>query len=330
MKTENRTINNNEVSCQVLTCYRHLTPTGDNNTVIPGGFANDVTVNVKAAKNDTKINPQFSACMEYGKWDGTCDVHKIYEKKTTTTETVTVSAAPKYNIQIAGTTSYKDTFNFNSGKDTALNRDKGMVPGRIFRLGITLQVYNDNPAKHFKGVELPDGSDITFDLKLKSTYNGDKEANVDVTKTYTPLIWSVDANAWTEYNGTNADGRVLKDIESCSAYEYAPWNGHDYPDSYDEKSCLDGGEWSAVQIGETVNVTVKNYKVDLDKIPTKNAIATDVKYGEDLGIGYFSSGEFWVVQPFNLIGSTSDTYDIITAYGDGSFVTDVDVINNVY
>lgn len=331
LEIENRIINSKTISCQVLTCYKHLLPSDGNQSVIPGAFQNTVTINVKSTTNGKQIAPEFSACMEHGKWDGTCPDHRKEEKRTVTADTVTVSAAPKYNIQIGGTSSYMDTFDFNTGIDAAPNKGKGEIAGRIFKLGVTLQVYNDNPAKHFKGIELPDGSDITFQLKLTSKYSGAtvEASNIDVTDTYTPLLWSADANSWTNDGDTNADGRVLKDPWGGCVSDYAPWTGHDNPAYSDDKTCLDGGLWSAVQNGDTVTVTVKNYKVDVDSIPTKNGSGAEVKYGEDLGIGCFSSGEFWIVQPFNKNNSTntSTSYDIVNQYGQGAFTTSVDAIN---
>ena len=47
-------------------------------------------------------------------------------------------------------------------------------------------------------------------------------------------------------------------------------------------------------------------------------------YGADKGIGVFSAGEFWVVQPFNQLGNdTTDSaqYQIIKEYGQGAFYT---------
>ena len=170
-----------EKECQVLTCYKLLLPSEGNHSVVPGDFGENVTIYVKGMKNGAKFAPIISAAMEGGAWDGPCsnEEHKIdgqpaVEKKSVTAEAAEVTAAPKYNIQVKGDSSYADDFWFQGDdawmqqyKDVAANTDiVKPLPGRSMKLGITLQLYNDNASKGLKGIELPDGSPITFDLKL--------------------------------------------------------------------------------------------------------------------------------------------------------------------
>lgn len=312
LKTETRKIDEVNTECRVLTCYKHLIKT--DGTVVPGEFENNLTVKVKSMKNGDEFAPIINATMEYN-----------YETKSVTADVVKVSATPRYNIQIGGHTAYKDTFDFSTGNATAQSYGDGYnignVTGRVVKLGLVLQLYNDNPAKGFKGIELPSG-DITFDLELDVNYtytdSGGVKQTVDVNSKdkYMPRLWSCDANVWTNYGASNADGRVLKDSSGCEA-NLAPYNKNT---DGDYNSCYNGGSWTATQSGNTISITVKNYEIDIDKMPTRNGDrANKDYYGFNLGIGCFSAGEIWVVQPFNKIGDTGavteNDLDILKDYG---------------
>ena len=86
------------------------------------------------------------------------------------------------------------------------------------KMGVILQLYNDNASKGIKGIELPDGSPITFDIEVGSQYtiNTDNSPSgkpqgtkVDTSDVYTPLLWSCDGNLWTTFGEKNSDDRVL-------------------------------------------------------------------------------------------------------------------------
>ena len=339
LTTETRTIDGKETQCQVLTCYKQLLPSGDHPSVVPGTFGEMVVVNVKSMKNGDTFAPVFSACMEYGTWEGNCTTHSKLEKATVVADEVKVSAAPKYNLRIYGTSSYKSTFDFSTGNGTAQaygdGYNKGNVTGRVAKYGIVVQLYNDNASKGLKGIELPEG-DITFDLKVSSQYTindpndtgynqGDK---INTTTTYLPLLWSCDGNVPTASGSSNSDGRVLYDSHG-SAQALAPYNS-----GGGANACNKGGTWKATQNDDTIHVTVSGYEINIDSMPTSQGDTThgnDGYYGVDLGIGCFSAGELWLVQPYNKIGSTSDNegpeFDVVKDYGEGKFDTSVQVIN---
>ena len=335
LTTETRSINGVDTQCQVLTCYKRLLPSENHNSVVPGAFGENVTVNVKSMKNGDTFAPIFSAAMEHGTWEGNCSTHNNQEKYSVQADEVKVSAAPKYNVQIGGASSYKGTFVFNTGNSTAQGYGDGYnigsVVGRVIRIGLTLQLHNDNASKGFKGIELPNGDPITFDISLGSSYrintpnSGYTQGQVvSVTDAYMPRLWSCDGNAWTGYGQANGDGRVLYDDRGC-ADQYAPWN-----QGNDIYSCYRGGSWIATQQGSTVHVTVSGYQINVDKMPTKNA-DTGGAYGPELGIGCFSAGELWIVQPYNKIGSTGTNpgpeFDIVQDYGQGAFTTNITAMN---
>ena len=239
--------NNTYTNCQVFTCYKHLVLTPGATSGIPGAFTNNLTINVKSMKNGDKITPIIIATPELNANGG-------YTLTMTKDDTnaVTVSAAPRYNVKLAGGPSYKGTFDFTTGNDKAQNKDAENVVGRAMKFGVTLQLYNNGNNKGFKGIELPTGP-ITFDLKLTSKYGAAENTATDVTTNYTPLLWSCDYNSWTAEGNPNSDGRTFQDFTGC-AYEYAPWTNENgwYGD---DKTCFHGGGWSATQAGDTISVT---------------------------------------------------------------------------
>lgn len=219
LKTENRYIGGVQTNCQVLTCYMHLLPSSGNTAVVPGDFGTNLTVNVKSMKNGDKFAPILSAAMEYGTWDGNCETHNKAEKQTVTAQEVTVSAAPKYNIKIDGTYSDKDTFNFSTGNSTAqaygegyINSGNNSAVGRLIRMGIVIQLYNDYPSKGFRGIELPNGEPITFDVALDTKYRPDTNTettqDIDVNGNFMPRLWSCDGIAWAVI-GTPASAKSI-------------------------------------------------------------------------------------------------------------------------
>ncbi len=342
--TETREIDGEEKKCQVLTCYKQLLPSEGNQSVVPGDFGENLTISVKGMKNGEKFAPIISAAMEGGAWDEPCDKeeHEIdgkpaVEKKTVIADEVEVTAAPKYNIQVKGDSSYADDFYFQGDeewmekyRDIAANTDiEKPLPGRAMKLGITIQLYNDNASKGLKGIELPDGSDITFDLELSSKYkintpneNSDyKKDQVIEDSSYAPLLWSYNEVDWKEFGSTNKDGRRIDD--RLKATPYAPYNRGD-----SKNACFDGGNWTASQEGDTVHITVSDYKIDTQKMPSLNGDGgTGVTY--DKNVGCFSAGEIWLIQPFNKKegDGVKPNYDIVKTYGQGSFATTAEARN---
>ena len=320
-----------ENGVQTLVAYKHLE--NDGNTVVPGTFGENLTVRVKGMANGAEVKPAIRAYI-----DGAA------EQATDVAETVTVSAAPSYNIKVKGNTSYKDSFNFNTGNTTGsqiaanygIAGDK-LVPGRLMNFAVCLELYNNKPDKGFKGIEIPNGSPITFKLKLSSKYRintpnagseftAGQEIAADAVG-YMPLLYSADGNMLQAYGTANGDGRVLYD-DTNAVVKGAPYNV-----GGNENSCFNGGTWSAVQqrnedgtpTGEVL-VTVSGYEINVDKMPTMDGDRSSEvgAYGADKGIGVFSAGEFWVVQPFNQLGNdTTDSaqYQIIQEYGQGAFYT---------
>ncbi len=336
--TETREIDGEEKECQVLTCYKHLLPAEGSLSVVPGSFGNNLTVYVKSMHNGETFAPMISAAMEGGTWEGECEKEEhrtdggkpVMEKKTAPAEPVTVTAAPKYNIQLDSESSYRGVFDFQGDEawmeqygNVAANTDIGTpIPGRMMKLGITLQLYNDNPAKGLKGIELPEGP-ISFDLNVSSAYSptsgSEQGEQFDTTKDYMPLLWSYGENRYVEYGESNTDGRTLYDKSGC--LELAPYFEHD--ENREGSDCKDSGNWTAKQDGSKIHITVSDYAIDLEHMPTKNLTGGAELYGDH--IGCFSAGAIWLVQPFNKqdseTGSEGPEYDVIKEHGPGAFAT---------
>lgn len=336
LTTETRTIDGVETECQVLTCYKHLLPSEGHASVVPGEFGENVTVNVKMMKNGDTLSPIFSAAMEYNTWDGTCaqEGHGT-EKKSVVADGIRISATPKYNVQLktAFATEARMTFDFNSGKTTALNYGIGQVPGRIYTIGITLQLYNDSQDKGMRGVELPQGP-ITFDIKLSSEFRPNYSTTTttipgtptDVTKDYTPLVWSFDeqSRAW------NWDRDTSMTSYSLAFGSKTPLNRPDGRSDARDYSCYNGGNWSAVQNGDTVTFTVTDYEFDgsFPCVGVDEALSNATFYNKETGlrnIGCFSAAELYIIQPFqrnttgaNVLDDFSTGGAYAQSYGNGS------------
>ena len=343
LTTETRMIDGKETECQVLTCYKLLRPASGNISVIPGNFGENLTIYVKSMHEGDTFAPIISAAMEGGTWDGECgneehivDGKPAIEKKTVEAEPVRVTAAPKYNIRLQSESSYRDVFEFQGDEDwmqqygeKAANTDiNNPIPGRLMKLGIVLQLYNDNAAKGLKGIELPQGP-ISFDLELSSVYTptstSEHGGTVDTTETYTPLLWSYGENREVKYGEQNTDGRVLKDERGC--LELAPY--HEHVEEREGSDCRDSGTWNASQESNIIHITVDGYEIDLSHMPVRNQPDGTELYGAN--IGCFSSGAIWLVQPFNKTTTNTSPdgpeYDVIKDYGAGAFATTAEAKN---
>lgn len=344
LTTTTRTIDGKEKECQVLTCYKFLEPAEGSTSVVPGNFGENLTVYVKSMKNGETFAPIISAAMEGGTWDGPCKNEEhtengeaAIEKKTVIPEPVTITAAPKYNIKLDSETSYSDIFDFQGNEawmaeygEKAANTDiENPIPGRLMKLGITLQLYNDNAAKGLKGIEFPEGP-ISFDLELLSQYTptstSEQGTQIDTTEDYMPLLWSYGENREIRYGEQNTDGRVIKDQRAC--LELAPYFEHN--EDREGSDCWDSGTWNAVQEGKTIHITVSDYEINLDHMPIKN-FPTGKEQLYFANVGCFSSGGIWLIQPFNKkISETAPEgpeYDVIKDHGAGAFATTVKATN---
>ena len=269
--TETRNIGGVDTTCQVLTCWRDLPQNKDNGIALPGENSVNVIVKVKGMANGATLQPIFSAAMEYNTWEGTCETHNAAEKKTVTGDPVTVSAKPKYNAVIRTVDLYavKNHFDFdNTGNELAANKGVGEYYGRVIPVGVTIELYNDDSSKGLKGIELPDGNPITFNINVSSVYRTDGGATITTTDAdgYQPLLWSYEGHA---SNGTQLDGRL-----SGSTVRYAVACAPANKGRVNYMYCVDGGKFQAVQAGSEIQVTISDYKIDTSHFP-KETYAND-------------------------------------------------------
>lgn len=235
-----------------------------------------------------------------------CAEHGSAEAVSFAADPVTVSAVPRYNVQIknGGTTDcqYLGTFNFDTGEDFAPNKGIGKVYGRMGAYGVTLMMLGKD-GQGMRGLEFPDeNTPIQFDLNVSSTFNA-KKVSHDNTEIRKPLLWSLDQQMSSAENRWNSDHRKLLCTGTKATFA-APLNkGKDLA-----TTCYDGGTWSQ-QTDEngTIHVTVQGFKINVDHFPQMDTgnLKTYTYYDPAVQKNYweiekacFSAGEVWLIQPY--------------------------------
>ena len=240
-----------------------------------------------------------------------CSKHKEVEYKGFAAPEIYVTS--RLNLNVSFVNGYYTQnqvlgeFDFNTGNEDAFNKGKGVKEGRIIGYGANLQVVSKGNGQGLRGVQFPDGRPITFDINISNAYLGDSGVSHS-TAGFEPLVWSADEN--TDSRQTK-NGRQLNDLHQAMVITI-PKNRKtvNYPDP---RSCLDGGNWDVVmsEDGKTLHVTVSDYKFDLSSIrsfPSMIPASSDgnyvyynpeqVKNYWDIPTACFSTGRFYVVQPF--------------------------------
>lgn len=314
-----------------------LAEPGDGNPAAIGNSYQELNIalRVLAMTQGDTVKPQFTFWLEgndvpkpeEGLVTGSshsCAEHSEEEYKTITTPGVSVTSAPRFNVRIVnghpGVNQTVGTFDFSTGNELAQNKDAGVKEGRIQAFGVVIQIARKSPQHGLRGCELPDGSPITFDLSLTSSYRTDEGETITPDDAYAPLLWSIDGNL--QGNGTQSDGRDLSMVGVRRSY-YIPTNEYEDRES---SSCFNGGKWKGVQSGGTIQVTISDYGVDLEHLPYNNIIDPPTTYQYynpntiggywDIQTACFSAGEIWVVQPFY----DSEGNYIADKYDSGTFL----------
>ena len=292
----------------------------------------NIALRVLAMTQGDTVKPQFTFWLEGNDVpkDGlvtgsncSCAAHDEQEYKTITAPDVSVTSAPRFNVRIVnghdGANQAIGTFDFSTGNDLAQNSDVGTKEGRIQAFSAVIQIVGKSPQHGLRGCELPDGSPITFELSLTSSYRTDKGETITPDDAYAPLLWSIDGNL--QGNGKQSDERDLSMVVAQRSYNI-PTNEYE---SYEYSSCFNGGKWGGTQSGETIQVTISGYAVDLEQLPYNNIVdsATTYRYYNpnnisgywDIQTACFSAGEIWVVQPF----CDNEGKNIADQYGSGTF-----------
>lgn len=320
-------------SCQVLRGSYLLEPNEKNENAIGESYQElSIMIRVLAMKNGTSVQPFFTYWLDHcqvpegGMVTGSgavCAEHQEQEYKTITPPPVTVTAAPRYNIQIKTCderAQYVDNFCFNTGNSYAMNQDAGAIYGRIHVLGITIQMVGKTAEQGLRGCELPDGNALGFQINLTSEFCGNNGESHTVTDTYTPLVWSMEGNNKNDHTKQQYDERII-----TGAYKFAAGGAPFNKDNYDYYTCADGGIWTGSQKGNTVFVQVSGYSIDLNRLPYTDSNSNQSKYVYydpnsiknywNVQNACFSAGELWVVQPFY----DKDGSYVVDQYGTGTF-----------
>jgi len=246
---------------------KRLLVNGESGEAIPGTGTLSSGIKVYAAPNGTKIQPEFNIWMEGNPEE---------QKKSFTSEAVTVSAAPNYNVQLVGDEGheYLGYYDMSTGK-IAGKPTADSVYGRIQRYAVVIQLYNDYKAKGLKGIEFPQG-DITFDVRVSmeiTKKEGDQTITEDVTDNpdseYQVHLWDYMENSNGHYLYQKGHhGRWMGQPGISFPAWYGPCNmildnGGNPPD----RSCYNGGNITLTQDETEPNVyhcTVSGYQFDYE------------------------------------------------------------------
>ena len=319
--------------CQVLRGSYLWEPSDENPSAIGESYQElTLVVRALALKNGDTLKPEFTFWLDHNDVpeDGlvtgsghSCSVHNEEEYKTIDAPDVSVTSAPRFNVRIvnghSGVNQTVGTFDFSTGNELAQNRDAGTKEGRIQAFSAVIQIVGKSPQHGLRGCELPDGSPITFDLSLTSSYRTDKGETITPDEAYAPLLWSIDGNL--EADGEQSDDRDLSMVTTKRSYNI-PTNEYEGRES---SSCFNGGDWKGLQSGGTIQVTISDYEVDLEQLPYNNIVDSPTTYRYynpntiggywDIQTACFSAGEIWVVQPFY----DSEGKYIANQYDSGTF-----------
>ena len=327
------------VMSQVMTGKRYLVAIPPNPTAFPGSGNLIAVMRVLNMHDGNIVAPKFKVWLNHNHLEGVCPIHNRIEPKSLDTAVdaapVTVTCELRLNVQLRDVPEYYTNgvldYDFSIGNDLAMNKTAGIVNGRIVGYGITLQLYNLDPADGLKGVAVPIGP-ISFDVDLISEYQK-KDGTIisNLPAIYTPLVWSYEANiACGHVYAPQKDGRPINSVsQSCCALGAAPHHGyainHPPMGTYSPKTgagnVWNGGTWSGVQNGRKVSFVIQDYIVNPNWFPNPNAgnnASTYFNPAEGVrssNIGCFSAGELFVIVPF---GNNDDYLEDV--YGEGRVI----------
>ena len=311
---------------QQVTGRRLLQNTEAGNT-IPGTGTLSVGLQVKMAPNGQVLKPSFTIWME----------GNPKEDKRTVSDTVTVSAAPKYDLAVSRNTSADILayYNAESGQASSARKDASDMYGRLQGYAISLSLHNDTAEKGLKGIEIPQGT-ITFDLRMSETRNGE---DVSYEPEYQPFFWDYRMNTGTAHKGTF--GRDMTPLGQNIA-SYTTWQNNMPLNKRGNalSSCYDGGTMTIVSDETDANllhVTLKDYAFDIENLQFPDRDSSDRAKTIADNIGYFSVGYVQTICRFpanvseieNVVIGLSATNLKATALSGDIVTEDVVTTNNV-
>ena len=231
-------------------------------------------------------------------------------------ETLTVSAAPSYNVSVDynNTLAYTGYFDLENGVEATeaaylAAKEPGytgspIVYGMIQGYGVTLELYNDPTGKGLKGIELPKGA-ISFDLSFQGqTYMNGTPLPGGASA---PYIWAYKGNDTNAY-GMSLDGQSVNmnwnDADDLTQTSHYAYNAAPYNNGGGANACFNGGVWRmtgsqpAGETAETVaHVTVSGYVFDTSTYPTQNSDGKSDSTLASSAVKAFSAGYVQVLFP---------------------------------
>ena len=280
--TESETKDKTKTVVRQTLTGRRLLENKSNDDRVPGAGQLSVGIAVKGAANGTKIHPSFKIRAAGTAIEKTCEP-----------QVVTVSAAPRYNIEVKDNwyTNRNIIYADEKAGTVQLQEADGMKKGRIYGRSVALALWNTSADKGLKGIELPQG-DITYDIQTTATLNGSESTD---NGDWGVTLWDYKENLTSTRNGHLGKQMLLfgEDRSHYGAY-------NSVTNEWGDPKCsvYNGGTISTVldksnpSIG---HVTISNYAFDTDNFRFPVFVnpyeeATYPKYPAN--IGYFSVGYF--------------------------------------
>ena len=278
-----------------------------------GTVYRSLAISVKGMNNGDLIKPSFTA------WVGGNEENE-QNPKSCSSKTLTVSAAPRYNVLLKRNSqlAYTSYFDTESGEETTEEEVKKLqdaggdtshiVYGTMLGYGITLQMYNNKTNKGMRGLQVPTG-DIQFDV----SFGGELVMNGSTLgENSAPYAWAYKANEngetgisfKDEENTVNVDWNDEDDYTKTTTYG---WDAAPYNTGNSAIGCYSGGFWKGAlkqrnETGDkrlTLHFTVSNYSVASSG---PSATANGSWDNQVRGNGYinsFSAGYVQVLYPFD-------------------------------
>ncbi len=278
----------------------------------------NIYVTVRHMKNGDTFKPTFTAWIE-GNEDNTDHPAACASKM------LTVSAAGRYNLTLLSNNalSYTGYFDLETGQEAAQNEyykpgQDHVVHGTMLGYGVTVEMYNNDPAKGIKGLELPT-DELEFDLRMRGGLYLNGEPITDSSgeqMTKAPYIWAYKENSFADTGrplgaasiavNMNWDDEDELAFPSRSANNAAPLNKSGGV-AAGANSAYSGGNWlllgnqPAAGDGETVmHIRLKGYAFDKmeNANPTLSDNGTNGLPWSPGHVKAFSAGYIQVIFPF--------------------------------
>ena len=290
-------IENAQVSSDGLTLTGYYQMSEKEETV-PGKQNLVFVANILGAPNNLKFNLTVKTWL---------NGNSESEKAQAISETITVSAAPKYNIMI--------NKNSQLSKKTTVDINGSNVEGRMYGFGLGLMLYGDNASKGLRGIEYPKG-DITFELtsKIEKISMLDTSNVQDITSQCTPLLYDYKINDKNTNIGNLGNNMNFGKVEHIYAFRGLPLGVLSNP----IYSIYNSGNVVMRQQGNKIYVTIKDYKFN-GVFPKYNGYIPDndeQPYSDH--VGFFSSVYFEVLVPFNDVNKDAN-YNYYYTISDTNF-----------